>query len=295
MKVVVYGLGHLGTVTAACLADNGFEVTGIGDLNVPNNEPGLRELLQRCGTVLVYGSPKPAALHHADILWITFDTPVDANNRADTGFIEQRIAEVMSFVDYDTLVIVSSQVPVGFTARMQQQWPQHTIVCIPENLRRGKAIDGFMNPGRVIVGMNGDEVAEAGRLDKYSRLWTLFNPFTLHLLWMSYESAEMTKHAINAYLATNIVYANELGRLCELAGADPLDVERGLRSDPRVGNLVPVTPGSPITGGTLLRDVGYLLGLGEPDDAARCSPLIAAVAESNAQHIALLNVVDEAA
>lgn len=287
MKVVVYGLGHLGTVTAACLADKGFLTTGIGDLNVPKNEPGLRELLQRCGDVLIYSKPKPAALHQADILWITFDTPVDANNRADTGFIEQRIAEVMSFVDYDTLVIVSSQVPVGFTARMQQQWSKHTIVCIPENLRRGKAIDGFMNPKRVVVGANGS----ATRMILYDLFRSFAEP-DMH--FMSTQSAEMTKHAINAYLATNIVYANELGRLCELAGADPHDVERCMRSDPRVGSLVPVTPGGPITGGTLLRDVGYLLGLGESDDAARCSPLIAAVAESNAQHIAMLNV-DEAA
>lgn len=285
MKVVVYGLGHLGTVTAACLADKGFDVTGIGDLNVPTGEPGLRELLQRCGDVLVYSNPKPAALHHADILWITFDTPVDANNRADIGWLNQRIAEVMPIVDFDTLVIVSSQVPVGFTARMQQQWPKHTIVCIPENLRRGKAIDGFMNLGRVIVGVGGSGMARANLFD-------LFAPFTNNVLVMSYESAEMTKHAINAYLATNIVYANELGRLCELAGADPHDVERGMRSDPRVGNLVPVTPGGPITGGTLLRDVGYLQRLAESNFVF--VPVLDAISESNLLHVDRLKT-DEAA
>lgn len=277
MKVCVYGLGHLGSVTAACLAARRISVVGLDKdrassviEDTVDGEPGLSDLLRR-GVRQGYLALTTAvqyALRDATILWVAFDTPVDRDNRADVQYIWDRLAEVREHVQPGTLVLISSQVPVGFTARLAAEWPDLTVAVSPENLRRGQAIQCFMSPGRVIIG---------GARD--SRLEELFWPFCLALLWMSYESAEMVKHGINGFLATSISFANELGRISERVGADPKDVERGLRTDPRIGTLAYVAPGNPITGGTLLRDIEYLRKLAHNLDLD--NPLIDAIPASN--------------
>lgn len=286
MQVCVYGLGHLGQVTAACLATNGFLVVGLEqDLQkilmlksgiTSLMEPGLPELLrvgvERHG--LTFSADAQDALEDADVLWVTFDTPVDAENQADVAFVRKRLEAIRADIKPGTLIVLSSQVPVGFTSQLLHDWfeiPLTSIVVSPENLRHGKAIERFNHPGRIVLGIN----------DRYvdPRLHTLLNPFCSDLMVMSLESAEMTKHALNAYLAMAIVFTNELARLCHQVGADPLDIERGLRSDPRVGYFAPVTAGGPIQGGTLLRDVEYLRSLAQT--LAVSNPVIDAIPSSN--------------
>ena len=288
--VCVYGLWHLGCVTAACLADAGIATVGldpdpatVGALaegRPPIAEPGLPELI-RSGLdsrALSFSANPAAALARADVLWITFDTPVDEDDRADTDWVRARLDEVRPFVRPGTLVLVSSQVPVGFTRTLERDWraadPSLRFACSPENLRLGRAIEAFRRPERVVLG-----TGEGVERDRPARL---FRPFSEQIEWMSLESAEMTKHALNGFLALSVAYTNELARICERVGADANEVERGLRSEPRIGPRAYVSPGPPIAGGTLARDIAFLGQLAAEHGLE--SPIMDAVRSSNRLH-----------
>ena len=140
-----------------------------------------------------------------------------------------------------------------------------TFACSPENLRLGKAIQVFMQPDRVVAGVRN----EADR----ARFTALMAPIADRIVWMSVESAEMTKHAINAFLATSVAFINELASLCEAVGADAKDVERGLKSDQRIGPGAYLSPGAAFAGGTLARDLALIEGRAQALDVS--TPLIA--------------------
>ena len=261
MKVVVHGFWHLGCVTAACLAAAGKRVVGLDpDAAVveslrrgepPIQEPGLPELL-RAGLDagrLDFTTDAAAALDGADVLWVAFDTPVDARDEADVGAVRARLDAVREAVRPGTLVLVSSQVPAGFTRALARDWalPGVTYGYSPENLRLGSAIRVFQEPERVVIGLG--DPADRPRAE------ALFAPYARRIEWMSIESAEMTKHAINAFLAASVAFANEVARLCERVGADASEVARGLKSEGRIGPKAYLAPGPAFAGGTLARDL----------------------------------------
>jgi UDPglucose 6-dehydrogenase len=243
-------------------------------------EPGLAELVraQIARGTLTFTTDARTALSSASVLWVTFDTPVDAEDRADPTWVRACLENIRTLLRPNALVIVSAQVPVGFTTSVERDWhelePTLQFVCAPENLRLGSAIRVFQNPERVVIGLG-------ARVDR-ERLRPLFGPVWDRIEWMSLESAEMTKHALNGFLAVSATYANELARICEQVGADASQVERGLRGDSRVGPKAYVAPGPAIAGGTLLRDIGFLCDLA--GDHGIRTPLIGAVRDSNSAH-----------
>jgi UDPglucose 6-dehydrogenase len=170
--------------------------------------------------------------------------------------------------------------PIGTTRRLEtiarQRRPADAIAfaCMPENLVLGRALDSFLRPERIVVGLRPDADRD--------RLAALLGLITERIEWMSVESAEMTKHALNAYLATSIAFINEIAALCEYYGADAREVERGLRTDSRVGPRAYVRPGAAFAGGTLARDLSFLARLGE--GARRPVQLLSAVLRSNEAH-----------
>jgi len=292
MNVCVFGLWHLGTVTAACLAEMGHSVTGL-DFDAgrvqhlaqgtpPLFEPGLEALVKSGlarGTLTVTDDAA-AAVRDADVVWITIDTPVDEEDRADVDAVVGAVARLFPHLRHDSVVVVSSQLPVGSTRRLENMFAAAAagrsvgFACLPENLRLGAAIDVFMRPDRVVAGVRG----ERGR----ARILELLPSLSDRIVWMSVESAEMTKHAINAFLATSVTFANEIAAICEQVGADAAEVERGLKTDMRIGPKAYLAPGGAFAGGTLARDVVYLAGLG----AALSVPvdLLASVQSSNDRH-----------
>ena len=288
MRVVVYGLWHLGCVTAACLADGGHAVVGldldpqlIDDLRndqPPLYEPGLAELvaLGRSNDRLSFSNDPASALDQADLLLVAFDTPVNERDEADVASVRARLELIVDVIKLGTLVLISSQVPVGFTAALERDWQGRDLrfAYSPENLRLGKAIEAFQKPERVIVGLRdqGDQPLLAA----------LFAPFCQRIEWMSIESAEMTKHALNAFLATSVTFINELSRLCELVGADAKEVERGLKSEGRIGPRAYLAPGAAFAGGTLARDVRFLVSFGQQHHED--TPLFEGVLASNDAH-----------
>lgn len=287
VRVCVYGLWHLGAVTAACLAAAGHDVVGLDeDASVierlregkaPLFEPGLDELL-RAGLDagrLRFETDEKAALANADVLWITFDTPVDEDDRADVEFVTSRVERAISFLRDGALVVSSSQLPVGTIREIEKRTTKRiSFACLPENLRLGKAIEVFRNPDRVVAGVRTD--------DDRARVAELLAPVTDRIEWMSVESAEMTKHALNAFLATSVTFINEIATICEAVGADAKEVERGLKSESRIGPRAYLGPGGAFAGGTLARDIQFLSQLGE--QVGQKPPLIAAVKTSNDVH-----------
>lgn len=276
--VCVQGLWHLGSVTAACLAAAGHQVIGL-DFDEPTiaalragtppvAEPGLAELLRAAPIDFTTDSANARA---ADVLWVTYDTPVDEDDHADVDFVFAQVERVLPHLRDGALVIVSSQLPVGSTARLAALAPRLRFACSPENLRLGKAIEVFTKPDRVIVGVR-DEAAKA----------VITQLITAPIEWMSIESAEMTKHAINAFLALSVTFANELATVCERVGADAKQVERGLKTESRIGPRAYLAPGGAFAGGTLARDVAFLTALGQAHGLAL--PLLGGVSPSNQAH-----------
>jgi UDPglucose 6-dehydrogenase len=262
VKVAVCGLWHLGSVIAGCLASAGHAVIGFDDAAAepPPFEPGLAELLQAVRT-----TTDRSTLRDAEVIWIAWDTPVDDDDRADVDFVLRRAEAVLESAAEGAQVIVSSQLPVGSVRRLENAFPRLAFACIPENLRLGKAIESFTKAERFVVGTRGER----------ERIAALLAPFGVPIEWMSIESAEMTKHALNALLATSIAFINEIASVCEQHGADAHDVARALKSDRRIGPRAYLNPGAAFSGGTLARDVQFLAGH---------SPLMAAVKASNDRH-----------
>jgi UDPglucose 6-dehydrogenase len=291
MKVAVAGLWHLGCVTAASLAAGGHHVTGVdfdadtirglGEGRAPLFEPGLDDLITAGAQAgrLTFAADA-AGVSDADVVWITYDTPVDDEDRADVEFVVAQVARLFPAIPEGALVLVSSQVPVGTTARLERMFVEArpdagvTFGYSPENLRLGKALAAFQKPDRVVAGLR----SGADR----TRVSALLAPFSNRIEWVSVESAEMTKHALNAFLAMSVAFANEVATLCEVTGADAKEVERGLKSEPRIGPGAYLSPGAAFAGGTLARDLVFLAELGQRHQ--RPARLMASARESNEAH-----------
>ena len=289
-NLCVYGLWHLGSVTAACMAEHfptiGIDpdpavVDGLRDGRPPIFEPGLEELVrQGLQTRRLEVTSELARVAGADFVWVTFDTPVADDDRADVEVVVRHVERLFPHLADGAVVLISSQVPAGTTARLEAAFAavaggrRVEFACSPENLRLGKAIDVFRKADRIVVGTRTPEAR--------AKLEQLLAPLGRPIVWMSTESAEMVKHAVNAFLATSVVFINEIAAACEATGADAKEVERGLKSETRIGPGAYLGPGAAFAGGTLARDVAFLLGMGERLGFA--TPLLAGVKQSNDVH-----------
>jgi len=264
MNITVLGLWHLGSITAACSAKQfpviglDFETAIVAGLNqgrAPLFEPGLNELIAAglADKRLSFTTDPKIACARADVLWLCYDTPVDDHDEADVESVLANLRRALPHLPPGALVLISAQLPVGTCRRLETEFPQFSFACSPENLRLGRALDAFERAERVVVGIRDDT--------KKALLEKLFAPFTSQVLFMRTESAEMVKHALNAFLALSIAYINEIARLCELTGADAKEVSAGLKSEPRVGPKAYLSPGGAFAGGTLARDVVTLTKL----------------------------------
>lgn len=268
MKIAVVGLWHLGEIYSVCLAELGHTVVGISDdASViadlekgipPLAEPRLSDLLKRnqAERRLRY-TTDDKVISDCDAVWITFDTPVDNKDRVDTSVIFDCLARLVPHLKNGILLGVSSQLPVGtsrtITAFIKKERPKLTFryTYVPENLRLGEAVGSFLSPKRIVVG------AEDTRT--YETVRAIFRNTGADFLYMSPASAEMVKHALNAFLATSLSFTYDIADVCETVGADILDVSRALKSDPRIGEKAYLDASVGFSGGTLGRDLRVLL------------------------------------
>jgi UDPglucose 6-dehydrogenase len=292
MRICVLGLWHLGSVTAAGLAALEHQVVGLDfdeqrilDLSkgiAPLFEPGLEDLIRQGLSTgnLRFSSMRENATQDIDVLWVAYDTPVDDDDNADADFVMAQIERALVGMNEDVVVLVSSQLPVGSVRRLEQFIASNgdgrrlRIAYSPENLRLGSAVSDFLHPGRIVAGIRSSRDKEL--------LHQLFSSITESIEWMSVESAEMTKHAINAFLGTSVVFANELAAICESVGADAKEVERGLKSEARIGPRAYLAPGAAFAGGTLARDIAFLTRTARAHDVN--TPLLSSVLPSNDTH-----------
>ncbi|MEZ5405590.1 MAG: nucleotide sugar dehydrogenase [Verrucomicrobiia bacterium] len=287
MRVTILGLWHLGSVTAACCSEH-FETVGldfdpkiINDLQqgkAPIAEPGLNDLIASGlqTNKLRFTTDIADACNQTDILWVCYDTPVDENDVANVDFVLNGVQLCLPSLPSNAVILISSQLPVG-TAKKIESWPEtknRSIAVSPENLRLGQALEVFRHPDRVIIGARNSQT--------HTKLELLFAPFSKNIIKMKSESAEMVKHALNGFLALSVTYINEISRLCEKVGADAKEVEKGLKTDLRIGPRSYLSPGPAFAGGTLARDVVFLSDLGNATQTKL--ELIPSIKQSNDHH-----------
>ncbi len=292
MEVGLLGLWHLGSVSAAAWTRTGRQVkawdpdpslrAAVGAGQGPVSEPGVDEALSAAlarGALTIVDSPA-AAVERAEVTHLAFDTQLGESNLPDDPRLDTAVESFASGAPAGALLLVSSQIPVGTCRRWKKLLDDERrgllLAHVPENLRLGVALDDFLHPPRLLVGADDDEA--------FDRAAALLAPFETPPVRLGLASAEMAKHATNAYLALCIAFANDLAYLSEFAGADPMEVSEALRADPRVAPTAPLRPGAAFSGATLIRDLATLRALGEECDRP---DLFAAVIATNERHAAL--------
>ncbi|MCB5246839.1 MAG: UDP-glucose/GDP-mannose dehydrogenase family protein, partial [Candidatus Cloacimonetes bacterium] len=252
MNIAVVGSGYVGLVSGACFADMGNRVVCVDNdaakiarLNIneiPIYEPGLKELVEsnRAAGRLSFTTDIAAAVQASGVIFIAVGTPPDQDGSADLQYVLAVARDIATHLNEYKIVVNKSTVPVG-TADLVAQTIREVlarrgvevafdVVSNPEFLKEGAAIDDFMGPDRVVIGADNPEAGAVIR-----ELYLPFNRTHERIIIMSVRSAEMTKYAANAMLATKISFMNELARLCEALGADIGEVRNGIGSDSRIG------------------------------------------------------------
>ncbi len=289
MDVCMIGLWHQGIVGAAVFADLGYSVVAadhdaakIALLNggrAPLFEPGLDELIQKglqSGN-LRFSSDVAGSVQGCPFVLIVHDTPVNDRDESDRSEVLSTAAAIAPGLCDEVVLYVTAQVPVGTCDRIAQIIRTNNpalrfgIAYSPENLRLGQAIDRFRHPALPVIGS--DDRATLDRVEQ------LLAPLGVKWERVGLRTAEMTKHALNAFLATSICLANELGNLCDEVGADGQRIAQVLRLEPRIGAKAMLLPGLGFAGGTLARDVQTLRSLS--DGAGLDTPLLDGIMESN--------------
>lgn len=251
MKIFVIGMGHLGTVTSICLAQASEQFDVLAYDESPHDKV-YEDLGPQWLSAKDFGCLEqvfdPSRADEADLVWVAIDTPI-VNGIADVDDVLRRIHKPLLYAKPGTTVLVSSQLPIGTIANLEEKYTMLSFASNPENLRIGKGLQGFKQPDRVVLGIR----------DANDRavLHRVFSPFCANIVWMGVESAEMVKHMLNAYLAMQVAFANEMGKLCLRVGASPSDVARGLKSDARVGQHAYLGYGGG-PGQHLMREINFL-------------------------------------
>ena len=274
MKITVVGTGYVGLVAGACFAETGNDVLcvdvdaakieGLRQNRLPIHEPGLEPLVirnQRDGR-LEFTTDVGAAIERSDVIFIAVGTPPGEDGSADLQHVLDVARTIGRHMDRPKLVVTKSTVPVGTAERVRAEICKHTttafhIAANPEFLKEGAAVEDFMKPDRVVVGVDSPDAAEVmGQL--YAPFVRTGNP----IIFMDLASAEMTKYAANAMLATRISLMNQFARLCDAVGADVTLVRRGIGSDRRIGPAF-LFPGPGYGGSCFPKDVQALIHTGD--------------------------------
>ena len=279
MHILMIGVGYVGLVSGTCFAEMGHHVTCL-DIDhdlieklkngvIPIYEPGLDEMVKRNVKAkrLEFTTDYEESVPLADICFIAVDTPTTANGAADTSQVEAVAQTLGCYLQHYCVIATKSTVPLGTTARVAQIIKlvlekrgltlDFDVVSNPEFLKEGNAIQDFMKPDRVIIGV---ENARSAAIMK-----DIYSPFMLNhdrLLVMDIPSAELSKYAANAMLATRISFMNEMANLCEKVGADVNWIRKAIGTDERIGNKF-LYPGPGFGGSCLPKDIKALISQAE--------------------------------
>ena len=274
MKITIFGTGYVGLVTGTCLAEVGHQVLcmdvdtakieGLQRGEVPIYEPGLEELVasNTASGNLRFTSELSTAVSASDLIFIAVGTPPDEDGSADLSHVLEVAANIGKHMQSPKLVVTKSTVPVGTSdkvlAAIKAQLESREVslgievASNPEFLKEGAAVADFMKPDRIVVGAKSDGARAA-----LQELYAPFNRNSNRMIFMDIRSAELTKYAANAMLATKISFINEVSNLAERLGADIEQVRIGIGSDPRIGYQF-IYPGCGYGGSCFPKDVRAL-------------------------------------
>lgn len=275
MKIAVIGTGYVGLVTGACFSEVSVNVIcvdidqkKIDNLNkgiIPIYEPGLEEIVLRNSTKnkLKFSTSLQESIKDVDVVFIAVGTPPDEDGSADLKYVLSVASDIGKYIQKQIVVVNKSTVPVGTAEKVKQaiqkeltlrgQTIEFYVASNPEFLKEGSAIDDFMKPDRIVIGTD--------NIDAENIMRKLYKPFLLNghpIIFMDIPSAEMTKYASNAMLATKISFMNDVANLCEIMGADVNMVRRGIGSDSRIGSKF-IYPGVGYGGSCFPKDVKALI------------------------------------
>jgi UDPglucose 6-dehydrogenase len=275
MKITIVGTGYVGLVTGTCFAEVGIDVhcvdidkKKVENLNtgiIPIYEPGLEEMVARNieKKRLFFTTDLPSTLKGCNVLFSAVGTPPDEDGSADLKYVLDVAREVGRNIDEYILVVTKSTVPVGTAEKVRKAIQGELdkrgakipfdVASNPEFLKEGAAVDDFLKPDRIIVGLDSNKAEEL--------MTRLYKPFTMNghpVIFMDIVSAEMTKYAANAMLATKISFMNDMANLCEIVGADVNMVRKGIGSDRRIGKYF-IYPGTGYGGSCFPKDVKALI------------------------------------
>ena len=257
MKITIIGTGYVGLVTGACLAELGNDVfcldidqNKIDILNsggIPIHEPGLDEVVarNRAAGRIKFSTDIAASVAHGDIQFIAVGTPPDEDGSADLQYVLAAARNIGKHMTGFKVIVDKSTVPVGTAERvvvaMENELASReldlgfSVVSNPEFLKEGAAVEDFMRPDRIVIGCDNNSYGDIAR-EKMKKLYAPFNRNHERTHWMDVRSAEFTKYAANAMLATRISFMNELANLADRVGVDIEAVRHGIGSDPRIGH-----------------------------------------------------------
>jgi UDPglucose 6-dehydrogenase len=270
MRIAIVGTGYVGLVAGACFAESGNEVVCVDrdpaklrllrDGRMPIYEPGLEELVRRGVTDkrLTFTSGLPKAVRDAAVIFIAVGTPQREDGAADVQHVLDVVEEIATAMTNYKVIVGKSTVPVGTAARMRAIIGKATahpfsVVSNPEFLKQGAAVEDFMKPDRVVIGLEDDRPREL--------MLELYSPFTrtgAPILVMDCASAELSKYAANAMLATRVSFMNEVANVCERIGADVDQVRRAMGTDRRIGPAF-LFPGIGYGGSCFPKDVKAMM------------------------------------
>jgi len=275
MRIVVVGSGYVGLTTGACFAESGVNVTCV-DVDrekilqlrsgaIPIFEPGLENMISRNieKKRLIFTTELREGIDGSEVIFIAVGTPPGEDGSADLRHVLDVAKEIGQTISSHIVVVTKSTVPVGTSEKIRaviQKELKNRNISIPfdmasnpEFLKEGAAVDDFMKPERIVIGIDNDKTGEIMR--------RLYMPFVLNnhpILFMDIASAEITKYAANAMLATRISFINEIANLCDILGADINNVRKGIGSDSRIGSKF-LYPGTGYGGSCFPRDVKAIL------------------------------------
>ena len=274
MKLTIFGTGYVGLVTGACLAEVGHNVVcididqgkidGLNKGVLPIWEPGLEAIVERnvADGRLRFTTDTALAVRHAEIQFIAVGTPPDEDGSADLQYVLAVATDIATHMDGYRVIVNKSTVPVGTADKVRarvaetlasrgQELP-YDVVSNPEFLKEGAAVGDFLKPDRIIIGTDSARARELMR-----ELYEPFNRNHERTMFMDVKSAELTKYAANAMLATKISFMNEVANMAEILGADIEEVRKGIGSDPRIGYHF-IYPGCGYGGSCFPKDVQAL-------------------------------------
>ena len=278
MKISVIGCGYVGLVSGVCLADSGHTVTCIDnddkkiqllkDNQIPIYEPGLDELLLKNikSNNLHFDLSINENVKNSEIVLIAVGTPTSENGDANLTFVRQCANEMAEFISPNTLIVVKSTVPVGTCDEIEDiihekcAHSEFSVISNPEFLREGNAIYDFINPDRIVIGIE-DQKHKKRMIELYKNISNEDK-----ILFTSRRSSELIKYASNSMLAMRIIFINEIADLCEKIGADVTDIAKGIGLDKRIGPHF-LEPGPGFGGSCFPKDARALIESGKKFDA----------------------------